>query len=102
MLLYRTQDKKITPDLIQRLKYTIEDVISKGVIDFYNGGACGWDLLCAETVIDLKAQHSSIKLHLLPPCSPEEQIKGWNKAHVSQLERSLQILCQVLLIKVVG
>lgn len=62
---------KITPDLIQRLKDTIEDMIRKGVTDFYNGGACSWDLLCAETVIDLKTKHSDIKLHLLLQKSPQ-------------------------------
>ena len=81
---------KITPDLIQRLKYTIEDVIRKGVTDFYNGGACGWDLLCAETVIDLETKNSDIKLHLLLPCSPEEQVKGWNKAQIAQYQKILK------------
>ena len=81
---------KITPDLIQRLKYTIEDVIRKGVTDFYNGGACGWDLLCAKTVIDLETKNSDIKLHLLLPCSPEEQVKGWNKAQIARYQKILK------------
>ena len=89
---------KITPDLIQRLKNTIEDMIKKGVTDFYNGGACGWDLLCAETVIDLKAKQSNIKLHLLLPCPPEEQIKGWNKAQIARYNNILQIADSVMVI----
>ena len=47
---------KITPELIQRLRDTIINVINKGVTDFYDGGALGWDQLCAETVISLKAE----------------------------------------------
>ena len=72
---------KITPELVQRLRDTIIDMIGRGVTDFYNGGAIGFDMLCAETVIALKAEYSDIKLHLLLPCPPEEQVKGWNKAH---------------------
>ena len=81
---------KITPELVQRLKDTIETMIEKGVTDFYNGGACGWDLLCAETVIDLKARYPDIKLHLLLPCLPEEQTKGWNKAQIARYNNVLQ------------
>ena len=43
---------KITPELVQKLRETIIDVIGQGVTDFYNGGAIGWDMLCAETVMD--------------------------------------------------
>ena len=89
---------KITPDLIQRLKDTIEDMIRKGVTDFYNGGACGWDLLCAETVIDLKTKHGDIKLHLILPCPPEEQTKGWHKAQIARYNNILQIADSVTVI----
>ena len=44
---------KITPELKQRLREAIVDVVNQGVTEFYNGGAIGWDMLCAETVIDL-------------------------------------------------
>ena len=43
-------------------------MIGRGVTDFYNGGAIGFDMLCAKTVIALKAEYSDIKLHLLLPC----------------------------------
>ena len=89
---------KITPDLIQRLKDTIEDMIRKGVTDFCNGGACGWDLLCAETIIDLKTKHSSIKLYMLLPCPPKEQIIGWNKAQIARYNNILQIADSVTII----
>ena len=75
---------KITPELVQRLRDTIINVIERGVTDFYNGGAVGFDMLCAEAVIALKAEYSDIKLHLLLPCPPEEQVKGWNKAQITR------------------
>ena len=81
---------KITPELVQRLRDTIVDMIERGVTDFYNGGAIGFDMLCAETVIALKAEFSDIKLHLLLPCPPEEQVKGWNKAQIARYNEILQ------------
>ena len=81
---------KITPELVQRLKDTIIKMITQGVTDFYNGGAIGFDMLCAETVIAIKAEHSDIKLHMLLPCPPEEQVKGWNKAQIERYNNILQ------------
>ena len=81
---------KITPELVQRLKDAIINLIEQGVTDFYNGGAIGFDMLCAETVIALKAEHSDIKLHLLLPCPPEEQVKGWNKAQIARYNNIFQ------------
>ena len=81
---------KITPELVQRLRDTIVDMIGRGVTNFYNGGAIGFDMLCAETVIALKAEHSDIKLHMLLPCPPEEHAKRWNKAQVVKYKEILQ------------
>ena len=81
---------KITPELVQRLRDTIIDMIGRGVTDFYNGGAIGFDMLCAKTVIALKAEYSDIKLHLLLPCPPEEQVKGWNKAQIARYNNIFQ------------
>ena len=81
---------KITPELVQRLKDTIVKLIEQGVTDFYNGGAIGFDMLCAETVIALKAEHSDIKLHMLLPCPSEEHAKRWNKAQVVKYKEILQ------------
>lgn len=89
---------KITPELVQRLKDTIETMIEKGVTDFYNGGACGWDLLCAEKVIDLKTKYPDIKLHLLLPCPPKEQTKGWNKDQIVRYNNVLQVADSVTVI----
>ncbi len=81
---------KITPELVQRLRDTILELIERGVTVFYNGGAVGFDMLCAETIIELKAEYPDIKLHLLLPCPPEEQVKGWNKAQISRYNKILQ------------
>ena len=81
---------KITPELVQRLREAIVDIIGQGVTEFYNGGAIGFDMFAAETVIELKSDYPDVKLHMLLPCPPEEQIKGWNKAQVTRYEKILQ------------
>ena len=81
---------KITHELVQNLRDAVVDVIGKGVTDFYDGGAIGFDMLCAETVIELKADYPDIRLHLLLPCPADEQIKGWNKGQITRYEKVLQ------------
>ena len=80
---------KITPELVQRLREAIIDIIGQGVTEFYNGGAIGFDMLAAETIIELKAEYPDIKLHMLLPCPSDEQIKGWNKTQIARYETIL-------------
>ncbi|MBQ2823314.1 MAG: DUF1273 family protein [Oscillospiraceae bacterium] len=68
----------ISLELRQKLYTTIEELINAGVCDFYAGGAIGWDMLCEEAVIELRKKYNGIKLHLLLPCSAEEQTLKWN------------------------
>ena len=89
---------KITPELVQRLRDTIINMIECGVTDFYNGGAIGFDMLCAETVIALKAEYKYIKLHMLLPCPPEEHVKRWNKAQIARYNEILQAADSVIVL----
>lgn len=82
---------KITPELVQRLRDAIIGVIGKGVTEFYDGSAIGFDMLCAETIIEMKNEHPDIKLHLLLPCPPDEQIKGWSKSQIARYEKILKV-----------
>jgi len=68
------------------------------VTDFYNGGAMGFDMLCAEMVIALKAEYSNIKLHMLLPCPSREQVKGWSKAQIARYNEILQVADSVTVI----
>ena len=77
---------KITPELVQRLREAIIYVIDKGVTKFYDGGAIGFDMLAAETVMELKTEYPNIKLNMLLPCPSKEQIKGWNKSYEKMLK----------------
>ncbi|MBR1831169.1 MAG: DUF1273 family protein [Ruminiclostridium sp.] len=80
----------MTPELVPRLRNTIIDLYRQGVNEFINGAALGFDQLSAESVIELKSVYGEIHLHLLLPCPPEEQSKGWNKAQVNRYMRILQ------------
>lgn len=80
---------KITSELVQRLRVAIIGVIGMGVAEFYDGGAIGFDILAAETVMELKNEYPDIKLHLLLPCPADEQVKGWSNAQIAHYEKML-------------
>lgn len=57
----------------------VECYEERGIVDFYAGGALGFDTIAAETVISLRDDEGlPIKLHLLLPCP--EQSKRWSEA----------------------
>ena len=56
-----------------KLKSEIEKIISRGAEVFYNGMAIGFDLLAAETVLELKKSYPQIRLILCIPCYGQEQ-----------------------------
>ncbi len=63
-----------TTNLEARLYDILERAINKeSVKDFYVGGAVGWDELAAQTVLKLREIYPQIELHLILPCSNEEQ-----------------------------
>ncbi len=68
---------KITTELKEKLKTTLETLIKDGITDFYAGGALGFDMLCEITVLELRKKYP-IKLHLVLPCSMYEQTSKWN------------------------
>lgn len=67
--------------LSARLYVLLERLVTeKKVTDFYTGGAVGWDALAALTVLKLRESYPEVKLHLVLPCSFEEQSAKWNEA----------------------
>lgn len=51
-------------------------ILEEGVEIFYNGGALGFDMMAAFTVISLKKQYPNIKLYMVLPC--RNQDKNWS------------------------
>lgn len=76
-----TGHRNISGDItgLKKILYnTLESYIKNyGLTDFYAGGAVGWDTISAMTVLKLKKIYPDIRLHLILPCSSEEQTKKW-------------------------
>ena len=60
-----------------KLRKTIDMLISVGATDFYTGGALGFDTLAARAVLARKNSGAKIKLHLLLPFPGQE--KSWSQ-----------------------
>lgn len=81
---------KMSQELILRLNKTLTNLIENGATDFYVGGALGWDTLCEQAVIDLRKKFPQIKLHLILPCSPEEQTARWEHSQKEEYYKYLK------------
>ncbi len=75
------------PRLRARLKQEIVELIDSGVTCFLAGGARGFDMLAAHTVLELQAQFPQIRLTLALPCP--EQDRGWSAADRRQYRELL-------------
>ena len=81
-----------TENLDTRLYDILERaIIKKNAADFYTGDAVGWDELAAQTVLKLREVYPQIKLHLILPCSNEEQTAKWTKGQKAEFYRILNL-----------
>lgn len=71
-----TYSMELEEDIIN----VISMLTSVGVFDFFVGGSCGFELYCSKIILQLREDDSNIKLHMIIPCSEEEQIKKWVNA----------------------
>ena len=69
----------------EKLNDEIVTAIQNGYNFFYAGGAIGFDTMAAQTVLELKAQYSYIKLILVLPCV--NQTDGWEQSDIDEYER---------------
>ena len=70
---------KISQDLAPHLEEILRKLIQEeNAVEFYSGGAIGWDMLCAQTVLNLRNEFPHIRLNLILPCGNEEQTALWN------------------------
>lgn len=58
---------------MRKLKKEIEELIKKGITDFYNGMAKGFDLAAATAVVGLKKKYPQIRLIACIPCYGQEK-----------------------------
>lgn len=69
----------------KRIKQVLIEAIEQGYRYFGDGGACGFDLLAAQTVLKLKGEYPEIKLILVLPC--QDQTRGWAQQDIEEYER---------------
>lgn len=76
-----TGHRKIPPEDLEQISRRLENIliqlIEKGYKYFGAGGALGFDVLAAQTVLKLKAVYPYIKLILVLPC--ESQAEYWKR-----------------------
>ena len=82
---HRDIDPSRVPAIREKLREIIISCIEEGYTDFYNGGARGFDLMCAEEVMKLKGEYPDIRLHIIIPCS--NQTRGWSEEDVLRYEK---------------
>lgn len=80
---------KETAELKKSLIKQLVKLIDEGATDFYAGGAVGFDMLCENAVIELREHFPQIQLHLILPCSAEEQIEKWGESDKTEFRRLL-------------
>ncbi len=80
---------RITAEIQQNLLFLLENLIQQGVLDFYAGGALGWDTFCASMVLCLKRSYPQARLHLVLPCMPEVQTLKWTETQKEEYRRIL-------------
>jgi len=76
------------PAVQEKLKREIERLIQKGVQYFGTGGAMGFDMLAALTVLQLKQQYPNIRLVLILPCKGHDfSWQGKDKALFEKIRK---------------
>lgn len=61
------------------LENELRNLIDMGTVNFFAGGAIGWDMICSYTVCILRKKYPHITLNLILPCTPEQQCKNWEE-----------------------
>lgn len=72
---FNEQDERCL-QMKENAKQKIISAINRGYINFISGMAIGFDMICAELVLELKKQYPQIKLVCAIPCKGQEKV--WN------------------------
>lgn len=81
------EDDEHCIEMKRKIKQAIINSIKNGYINFITGMALGFDMICAEIVLELKKSYPHIKLIAALPC--KDQYKVWK---TEQIERYKEIL----------
>ena len=81
---HRDIPRAVYSSLSRELDAVVRALIGKGVRFFGAGGALGFDMLAAETVLRLRQIYPQIRLILVLPC--RDQTQGWRQEDVARYE----------------
>lgn len=73
--------------MARRLERVLRALIEKGIRYFGSGGARGFDLMAADTVLRLKKEYPWIRLIMVLPC--RDQTRGWKGEDIRHYQRIL-------------
>lgn len=86
---YNEQDYRCV-NMRERTKIKIEESIKQGYHTFLCGMALGFDMICAELVLELKKQYPHIKLIGALPCKNQDAL--WSAEQKSRYRKLLKQL----------
>ena len=93
-----TGHRNIPAELYQSVKKALRNELLKvyadGVRNFIAGGALGFDMICAETVLALKETHEDITLTLAIPCHGHDA--KWKESSKNELSRITKLADEVV------
>ncbi len=69
---HREIEKEALEPLRKRTREVVDLLIARGVKEFITGGAVGFDLLCAEIILEAK-KYAEVTLTLAIPCKGQEK-----------------------------
>ena len=73
---HRNLKTQFVVEIESEVKKVITDLTKQGVKQYLSGGARGFDLLCAQCVLQLKKEFPNIQLIMILPC--RGQTRGWD------------------------
>lgn len=92
---FHGESDPLCADLKKRINSMIEQLVKKGVRQFYTGMALGVDIWCAEAVLQLQKEYSDITLTAIIPCKGQEE--KWKPAEKQRyrdvIDKCGQVIC---------
>lgn len=82
---HRIMTEGQTQESAKKLFETIEKLYKQGVVNFYAGGALGFDLTASVTLLNMKRTFPDLTLNLALPC--KNYNKKWSNAQIQLFER---------------
>ena len=91
---HRDIPTELYPSVKNALKKELLKVCADGVRGFIAGGALGFDMICAETVLELKETYEDITLTLAIPCRGHDA--KWRESSKDELNRIAKLADEVV------